>query len=80
MVIIFYTIATFSLILDEVWNIQHPRINPKKKYYALQWEKKDFYSYKINNEWVLRQYRKTDDETKRYVRNEYWEKRVNFKK
>ena len=80
MIIIFYTIAVFSLIADEVWNIQHPRINPKKKYYTIQWEKKDFYSYKINNEWVLRKYRKTDDETKRYVRNEYWIKRVNFKK
>jgi len=80
MIIIFYTIAVFSLIADEVWNIQHPRIDPKKKYYTIQWEKKDFYSYKINNEWVLRKYRKTDDETKRYVRNEYWIKRVNFKK
>ena len=80
MVIIFYTIATFFTIADEIWNINHPRPNPTQTYYALKWEKNDFYSYKINNEWVLRKYRKTDDETKRYVRNEYWKKRVNFKK
>ena len=32
-------------------------------------------SYKIDGEWVLRKYRKTDDENKKEVRNQYWEKR-----
>jgi plasmid maintenance system killer protein len=80
MIIECYIIATFLLVSDEIWNIKNPRPFPVKKYHALKWEKKDFYSYKINNEWVLRKYRKTDDETKRYVRNEYWKKRANFKK
>ena len=80
MIIKCYIIAYFFLISDEIWNIQNPRPFPAKKYYALQWEKNDFYSYKINNEWVLRKYGKTDDETKRYVRNEYWKKRQKFSK
>ena len=41
----------------------------------MQWEKKDFYNNKINNEWVLRKYRKTDNNLKRKARNKYWEKR-----
>ena len=80
MIIKCYIIAYFLLISDEIWNIQHPRPFPVKKYHALKWEKKDFYSKKINNEWVLRKYRKTDSETKRYVRDKYWKKRQKFQK
>ena len=80
MIIKLYVIATFLLVADEMWNINNPRPNPIKTYYALQWEKDDFYSQKINNEWILRKYRKTDDETKRYVRTKYWKKRLKFKK
>jgi hypothetical protein len=75
MIITFYTIGVFLLVGDEIWNIKHPRLYPVKKYYALRWEVKDFYSYKINNEWVLRKHRKTDTETKRIVRNQYWKER-----
>ena len=74
-VINLYTIITFSIIADEIWNIKHPRLLPAKKYYLLQWEFKDFYSYQIKGEWVLRKYRKTDSELKRKIRNKYWEKR-----
>jgi hypothetical protein len=74
-VITMYTFCTFSIVLDEVWNIQHPRPNPKKHYYALEWEREDFYPKKINGEWVLKKYRKTDNENKRYIRNKYWEKK-----
>ena len=70
----------FLTVSDEIWNIKNPRPNPKKIYYALQWEKKDFYTQKINNEWILRKYRKTDSETKRVVREEYWKKRLKFEK
>ena len=80
MIIIFYTIAVFSLIADEVWNINNPRHYSFKAYKLFQWEEKDFYTQKINNEWVLRKYRKTDSPTKRQVRNEYWKKRVKFEK
>ena len=80
MIIKCYVIAIFLTVSDEVWNINNPRPNPQKTYTCLQWEEKDFYSYKINNEWVLRKFRKTDDETKRYVRNKYWEKRLKFEK
>ena len=75
MIIKFYMITTFLIVFDEIWNIQNPRPFPKQKYYALQWEEKDFYTYKIDGEWVLRKYRKTDDENKKEVRNQYWEKR-----
>ena len=80
MILTFYIIATFLTVSDEIWNINHPRPNPKKKYYALQWEKQDFYTYKIDNEWVLRKYRKTDSPTKEEVRAKYWKKRLKFEK
>ena len=72
MIIIFYTIVIFSITLEEVWNIYNPRINPIKQYSALQWEKDDFYSKKIYGAWILKKYRKTDNETKKYVRHLYW--------
>ena len=45
----------------------------------LQWEEKDFFTYKINNEWVLRPYRKTDSNLKKKVRKKYWKKREKLK-
>lgn len=62
-------------MIDEAWNVRNPRPEPKGIYYRLQWEVKDFYTFQINNEWVLRKYRKTDSKLKRKVRNKYWEKR-----
>ena len=75
MIILFYTIAIFTITLDEVWNMYNPRPNPLKSYYVIQWEEKDFYSKKINNEWILRKYRKTDDENKRIIRENYWKEK-----
>ena len=47
MILKFYIIATFLTVSDEIWNIKHHRPNPKQTYYAMQWEKADFYTYKI---------------------------------
>ena len=80
MIIKLYVVALFLTVSDEIWNIKHPRPNHKKIYTCLQWEEKDFYSYKIENEWVLRKYRKTDSPTKRYAREKYWKKRLKLKK
>ena len=70
-----YSIMTFATIADEVWNIKNPRPYPAKSYHCLQWEEKDFYTFKVNDEWILRKYRKTDSKTKRLIRTKYWEKR-----
>tara|TARA_R110002051_G_C8565279_1_gene474887 strand:+ start:20 stop:301 length:282 start_codon:yes stop_codon:yes gene_type:complete len=70
-----YAAMLFATCLDEAWNMKHPRPYPKAKYQLMQWEYEDFYSIKIKDEWVLRKYRKTDSETKRFIRNQYWEKR-----
>ena len=70
-----YIIMTLLSVSDEIWNITNPRPHPLHSYKFLQWEQKDFYTQKINNQWVLRKYRKTDDKIKRHVRNKYWEKR-----
>ena len=75
MILKFYIIAALLTTIDETWNLKHPRPFPKQIYYSIQWEPRDFYSYKIDGEWVLRKYRKTDDENKKEVRNQYWEKR-----
>jgi len=70
-----YTTMLFLTITDEAWNMHNPRPVPQGKYIALQWEQKDFYSYKIDGEWVLRKHRKTDSDIKRIVRKKYWRKR-----
>ena len=75
MIIKFYCVIIFLTCTDEIWNIKNPRPFPKKRYYIVQWEEKDFYTFKIDDKCVLRKYRKTDDETKRIIRNQYWEKR-----
>ena len=64
-----YAMLTFMSVADEVWNINNPRPYPAKSYYCLQWEEKDFYTFKIDDKWVLRKYRKTDSKTKRLIRN-----------
>ena len=74
-VITLYTICTFSIVFDEIWNIKNPRPLPQKKYYALNWEYKDFISTPIKGEWVLRRKRKTDSPLKQHVRKEYWKER-----
>ena len=70
-----YTAITFLFVADEIWNMKSPRPFPKQNYYMMQWEEQDFYSQKIDDEWVLRKYRKTDTELKRSLRNEYWNDR-----
>lgn len=73
-----YCIIILSTCLDEIWNIKNPRPYPKVKYHTIQWEEKDFYTFKVNGKWLLRKYRKTDTKFKRKVRNEYWKKRNNL--
>ena len=75
MVVKAYILLFLLTTIDEQWNIKNPRPHPKAIYYKLQWEEKDFYTFKIDNEWVLRKYRKTDSKLKRKVRNKYWRKR-----
>tara|TARA_R100000808_G_C2103085_1_gene119530 strand:+ start:291 stop:542 length:252 start_codon:yes stop_codon:yes gene_type:complete len=74
MILKFYIIAAFLTTIDETWNIQNPRPFPQEEYYIVTWEAKDFYSYKVQDQWILRQYRKTDGFIKRRIRNKYWRK------
>ena len=76
MIIKFYAIALLLTVSDEIWNINNPRPDPKGKYYWLVWEEKDFYSFKVGNEWVLRKFRKTDSPLKKRIRARYWKKRL----
>ena len=71
-----YTIITFTVVLDEAWNIGNPRPYPMKEYALLQWEEDDFYK-NIYGQSVLRPYRKTDSELKKAVRKKYW-KEINM--
>tara|TARA_R100001079_G_scaffold84678_1_gene47600 strand:- start:130 stop:372 length:243 start_codon:yes stop_codon:yes gene_type:complete len=75
-----YIVVLLTTAIDEQWNINNPRPNPIKTYKRLQWEKADFFTYKINNEWVLRPYRKTDTKLKKKVRKKYWAKRAKLQK
>ena len=72
MIIKLYIISALLTLSDEIWNINTPRHYSFKSYKILKWEDKDFYSQKINNEWVLKKYRANDNETKKYVRKLYW--------
>tara|TARA_R100001163_G_C5047282_1_gene184463 strand:- start:1189 stop:1440 length:252 start_codon:yes stop_codon:yes gene_type:complete len=69
-----YAAMTILTFFDEQWNINNPRPFPKANYVMLQWEEKDFYTFKVKGKWILRKYRKTDSKLKRRVRNKYWEK------
>ena len=75
-----YILMTFLTAVDEIYNITHPRPFPKQTYYSLQWDELDFIPEKINNEWVLRIYRESDNEMKSYVRKQYWKKRLKSEK
>ena len=71
--IISYASIIFSICIDETWNIYNPRILPSKQYSCLNWEKDDFYNKKLYGEWILKKYRASDNETKKYVRKLYWD-------
>lgn len=75
MVVKGYILLFLLTAIDEQWNINNPRPYPEAEYYRLQWEEKDFFTFKINNEWILRPYRKTDTKLKRKIRTKYWRKR-----
>ena len=79
MILKLYIVCTLLTSYNELWNIKHPRPHPKQTFHILQWEEKDFYTYKINNQWVLRKYRKTDSNIKKQVRKKYWKKRDKLK-
>ena len=70
MIILLYTVITFSTAFDEIYNITHPRPYPTQTYYALEWDELDFIPENINNEWVLRLYRESDNELKIYFRKQ----------
>lgn len=50
----------------------HPRPYPTQTYYAIQWEELDF--YKVNDQWMIREFRETDNEKKAFIRKIYWRK------
>tara|TARA_Y100000593_G_C4110196_1_gene237564 strand:- start:288 stop:527 length:240 start_codon:yes stop_codon:yes gene_type:complete len=68
-----YIIMTFLTAVDELWNLCNPRPYPKQKYYTVQWEELDFFEY--NGKLILREFRETDNEHKKFIRDFYWEKR-----
>ena len=71
-VIHMYLICTFTTIADEVWNMTHPRPYPTQEYYSVQWEELNF--YEVNGQWMIREFRETDDEKKAFLRKIYWRK------
>ena len=70
-----YTIMTFTTIADEVWNIKHPRPEPKDKYLAVNWEKEDFIFY-TDGSYVLREKRKVDNQNKSEARRKWHERKA----
>jgi hypothetical protein len=72
-----YTVLTLLSVGNEVWNYNNPRPFPRGKYYVIQWEAKDFYSYKIKGEWVLRPKRKVDSKCKAKARRKWHEREAN---
>ena len=68
-----YIIMTFLTSVDELWNICNPRPYPKQEYHTVQWEELDFFMYK--GDWILREFRETDNEYKKFIRDLYWKER-----
>ena len=75
MLITMYSICTFLTIAHEAWNMKNPRKYPKQRYILINWEIEDFYSLKIDDEWVLRKHRKVDTNMKATLRKQYWKER-----
>ena len=75
MLITMYSICTFLTIAHEAWNMKNPRRYPKQTHILTNWEVDDFYSFKIDNEWVLRKHRKIDTDIEIILRNQYWKER-----
>jgi hypothetical protein len=76
MILTCYAFVALLSLVDEVWNVNNPRPEPKGKYHVIVWEKKDFYSFQVQGEWVLRKKRKTDSPLKKRIRAKYWKKRL----
>ena len=68
-----YIIMTFFTAVDELWNLCNPRPYPTQTYFTVQWEELDFFMYK--GEWILREFRETDNEHKKFIRKIHWERR-----
>ena len=69
-----YTIITFSIVADELWNISNPRPYPSKNYYAMQWDRNDFVEMK-DGSYRLRPKRKVDSNLKKYARKKYYDRK-----
>ena len=65
---------TFQCV-DEVWNLDNPRRVPKDEYILCNWNKEDFYPTKIDNRWILKEYKEDDGPFKRKAREKYWNER-----
>ena len=68
------SLALIFQVTDEMWNLNHPRINPNDDYFLCNWEKEDFYPFKFGNKWKLKEYRKEDGSFKRKAREKYYDK------
>ena len=67
--------ALIFQVTDEIWNLNNPRIRPNEEYILCNWNKEDFYPTKIDNRWILKEYKEDDGPFKRKAREKYWEKR-----
>jgi hypothetical protein len=71
-----YTIMTFLTIVDEAWNMTHPRPFPKVKYMTVNWEVRDFDLFE-DGSYILKKVGKKDDINKAEARRLWHERQAN---
>ena len=77
--ILFYTYIALTIIIttfDEHWNATHPNPFPRKHYIVMNWDKNDFYHYKISKTYAVL-IEKEDDGKYKALARRAWHERKN---
>ena len=61
---------------NEKWNAENPRPYPSSKYLLMNWEKDDYRYFHETKNYVLKDYRKSDNKYKAKARREWYERQA----
>ena len=68
--------ALCTIPYNEKWIAEHPRLFPSSKYLLMNWERDDFRYFSETKNYVLKDYRKSDNKYKAKARREWYERQT----
>ena len=74
---IYLIFSLLTIPCHEKHNFDNPTPFPKSKYLLLNWEKEDFFYFRISKEYILKQERETDNKYKAKARRLWYERQAN---